>query len=98
MSLMAQAPSSAVIDRRAGRVDEALRLSEERFALAMKGANDGLWDRNLLTDEVYYSPRWKSMLGYAEHEVQHTLAAFDRLVHPKDRISRLEKLAAYMSG
>jgi len=95
---MAQAPSSAVIDRRAGRVDEALRLSEERFALAMKGANDGLWDRNLLTDEVYYSPRWKSMLGYAEHEVQHTLAAFDRLVHPKDRISRLEKLAAYMSG
>jgi len=64
------------------RTEEALRLSEERFALAMQGANDGLWDRNLQTDEVYYSRRWKSMLGYSEEEIEHTLAAFERLIHP----------------
>lgn len=62
-----------------------LYKSEERFALAMRGANDGLWDWDLETDEVYYSPRWKSMLGYAEDELENHLSTWARLVHPADK-------------
>ena len=64
--------------------EDALRLSEERFRLAMIAANDGLWDWNLRTDEVYYSPRWKSMLGYSEEEVENHLEMWKDMVHPDD--------------
>ena len=62
-----------------------LSSDEERFRLAMLAANDGLYDWNLLTDEVYYSPRWKSMLGYADDELENRLSTWQRLLHPDDR-------------
>jgi diguanylate cyclase (GGDEF)-like protein/PAS domain S-box-containing protein len=75
-----------------------LYRSEERFSLAMRGANDGLWDWNLETDEVYYSPRWKSMLGYSENELDHTLTTWETMVHPEDKDRVLEKIQDYLSG
>ena len=51
------------------RTLHALRESEARYALSARGANDGLWVWDLRTDQVYYSPRWKSMLGYEEEEI-----------------------------
>lgn len=64
--------------------ERALRESEERYALAAQGANDGLWDWNLATDRVYFSPRWKSMLGYGEGEIGDRPDDWFRLIHEDD--------------
>jgi len=70
----------------------ALHSSEERYALAMKGTQDGLWDWNVLTNEVIYSPRWKSMLGYAVDEIKDDFSEWARLVHPDDKDITLFKV------
>jgi diguanylate cyclase (GGDEF)-like protein/PAS domain S-box-containing protein len=79
----------------AKQVELALRESEERYALAARGANDGLWEWDLRTSQVHFSPRWKEMLGYAEDEIGMGLAEWIDRVHPDDR-ERLEaRLAAH---
>jgi PAS domain S-box-containing protein len=60
----------------------ALQESEERFTLAMKFANDGLFDWNLKTNEIYYSPVWKSLLGYDDDEIKNEFSEWERLTKP----------------
>lgn len=79
------------------QAEEALRKSEERFNLAMQGANDGLWDWNLKTDVVYFSPRFKQILGFTEQEL---LSKDDYVacIHPEDVAFMWSQVEAYLSG
>ncbi len=63
---------------------EALKRSEERFKLAMEFANDGLFDWNLETNEIYYSPVWKRMLGYEDDELPNDFSVWESLTEPED--------------
>lgn len=80
------------------RAQERLKESEERYALAARGANDGLWDWNLATNTIYFSARWKAMLGYRDDEIlDRPEEWFDR-IHEADRERVREELAAHQTG
>jgi PAS domain S-box-containing protein len=66
---------------------EQFRDSEERLTFAIEGTNDGLWDWNMVTNEVWYSPRYKAMLGYDENEFPNLLSSFESNLHPDDKQS-----------
>lgn len=64
--------------------NEIIRKSEERLSLILLGTNDAPWDRDLLEDEIYYSPKWWSMVGYKENELSADTKLLKRLMHPDD--------------
>jgi PAS domain S-box-containing protein len=66
------------------RVEEALRESEERWQLALRGNNDGIWDWNIKTNEVFFSIRWKEMLGYEDGDISNHVDEWTKRVHPDD--------------
>jgi len=78
--------------------EDALRDSEERYALAVRGANDGLWDWDLGADVVFYSPRWKSMLGFAVEDVGDSPREWIDRIHPDDRPPFRRHLDAHLAG
>ncbi|MCP4657056.1 MAG: EAL domain-containing protein [bacterium] len=80
------------------RAEEALRISEERYALAARGANDGLWDWNLEKHQIYYSERWKSMLGFAEDEIGNRPEEWLDRIHPADRQRVESACEAHLDG
>jgi diguanylate cyclase (GGDEF)-like protein/PAS domain S-box-containing protein len=80
------------------RAERALRESEERYALVARGANDGLWDWDLDEDRIYYSPRWKSLLGYGEDEIGSAPGEWLERVHPDDRSELDSALGAHLTA
>lgn len=80
------------------RVEERLRESEERYALAVQGANDGLWDWDMRTGHIYYSPRWKQMLGYDDHEVGNGPDEWFDRIHTEDRTKVRAELRQHLDG
>ena len=65
--------------------EQALRASEERWHLAVAGSNEGVWDWNIEEDAIWFSPRWKSMLGCLEDEFPGQRDAWMKRIHPDDR-------------
>jgi PAS domain S-box-containing protein len=80
------------------RAEEAWRESEARWQFALEGAGDGVWDWNTVTNRVYFSNQWKTMLGYAEYEIGDTLDEWDRRVHPEDKTKVFADLERHFLG
>ena len=80
------------------RIDHALRESEFLWKFAIEGSGDGVWDRNLLTNEMHYSRRWKEMLGYTEHDILPTRQEWIDRIHPDDKLLVKTAMQAYLNG
>jgi len=91
---------NAFVEGLAARQESEKRLSEseERYALAVRGANDGLWDWNLTTDKIYLSPRWKQILGYEEDDIGNEPAEWLERVHPDSQQEVKMKIDAHFQG
>jgi diguanylate cyclase (GGDEF)-like protein/PAS domain S-box-containing protein len=80
------------------QIEDALRQGGERYALAVLAANHGLWDWNLKTNDIYFSPHWKAILGYDEQEIQSTVDEWFDRVHPEDLPRLKVDIAVHLEG
>jgi len=80
------------------RAIQELRDSEQRWQFALEGARDGVWDWNLVTNEVFFSRQWKAMLGYTEHEIANLLEEWDKRVHPDDKARAYADIERHLKG
>jgi len=78
--------------------ERKLRESEQRYALAFRAANEGIWDWNLKTNEIYFSTRWKKMLGYKNKDIGVDPNDWFKLVHPDDQKLIQSTLASHLKG
>lgn len=79
------------------RAERARFEAEERLRLAVKGANVGLWDWDLRTNQVYFSPEWKHQIGYEDHEISNDFTEWQSRVHSDDLASALETVQKFIS-
>ncbi|HRE58199.1 MAG TPA: response regulator, partial [Candidatus Kapabacteria bacterium] len=71
---------------------------KERFELALRASNNGVWDWDLRTNTIFYSPRWKEMLGYNNDEISNQLETFNVLIHPDDKEFVWSQINGYLTG
>jgi len=92
------ASAALLLVARVVRAAAQLRVSQERYALAVEGASDGIWDRDFVTEAVYLSPRWKAMLGHAPDEIADDPQEWIERMHPDDMPGMQAALDAHLSG
>jgi diguanylate cyclase (GGDEF)-like protein/PAS domain S-box-containing protein len=80
------------------RISRKVRESEERYRLAIQASKDGIWDWNLKTNRVFYSARWKEMIGYEEAEIGDHINEWLKRIHPNERNQVQAKLADHLRG
>ena len=78
------------------QAEQELKLSQERFHLAVTGSNDGLWDWNIVTGEMYYSPRFEQLLGFDELELGNSIDRLMERVHPEDKAATEEAFSSHL--
>jgi PAS domain S-box-containing protein len=78
--------------------EEALGKSEERFDLAVRGTDAGIWDWDLQSNKIYLSPHWKSMLGFSDDEIGDDFSEWEKRIHPEDRERALTAIHDYLEG
>ena len=64
--------------------EEEIKCLNERMERALLGNNDGVWDLNMIDMSVYFSPKWKIMIGYKDHELANLYETWENKVHPND--------------
>jgi PAS domain S-box-containing protein len=80
------------------QVEQALAASEQRWELAVTGANDGIWDWSPKTGQVYFSERWKTMLGYSREEISSSVEEWTSRVHPDDLAHTMDEVQRHLRG
>ena len=83
---------------RNSQIEATLRDSEERLRLAIRGSNDGIFDWNFQTKQIYWSPQYKAMLGYEDEEIRGDEETFRKLLHPEDSTAFWESFNNYING
>lgn len=80
------------------KAQESLRTSEERFRLAIRGSNDGIFDWDFKNRTIYWSSQYKAMLGYTENEISGSEESFRKLLHPEDSEMFWTSFNSYING
>lgn len=91
----------AELQRLASHLSEAATKSHDRemtWVFALEGNQDGVWDWNVVTSEVFFSRRWKEMLGFRDDEITGSLSEWERRVHPDDLAQVHADLEAHLTG
>lgn len=79
-------------------IEEQITLSEERFRLALDASSDGVWDRNLVSNEEYCGENWYHVLGYTKLDVKNNALTWEELLHPDDKAKTLVALQQHLDG
>ena len=80
------------------RMEELLATSEERWELAISGANDGVWDWDIQSGELFLSDRWKTMLGYQPDEISNQFSEWETRIHPDDVEKVMQEVNRHLDG
>ena len=90
--------SSIILSLYKHSMNRKLRESEERYALALRAANDGIWDWNIKTNQIHYSSRWKEMLGLQEDHLGVDPQEWFDLIHPDDKATFHNNIDSHLRG
>lgn len=80
------------------KMEASLRENEERWEFAIEGSGDGVWDWDIETDKVFYSKKWKAILGYADSEISNQLFEWGSRLHPEDKESTLKAMKQLLNN